>query len=96
MSWAPAREHRSTQPSSSGPKAPTILKSLWRECRKKEAHKKGASFQAEAPAPLRVPDQKSCDAKEHQGRAQAFEREGDDPGGDDPQGKADHERAPAV
>ena len=31
---------------------------------------------------LRVPDQKSCDTKDHQGRSQAFERERNDPGGE--------------
>jgi hypothetical protein len=47
-----------------------------------------------APTALRVPDQKSCDTKEHQGRAQALERQRNDPGSDDPQAEADHERAP--
>jgi hypothetical protein len=39
-------------------------------------------------------EQPPRDAKEHQGRAQAFERKGDYSGGGDPQAKADHERCP--
>ena len=91
----PARDTAELTRAAAGCKEPWILKSLWRKCRKKEAHKKGGSFSWSRPPPLRAPDQKSCDPKEHQGQAQAFERERNDPGSDDRQAEADHERAPA-